>query len=327
MSNKTIAMILILILMLLAILYISDIQSYQKTSEQVEIRKVESAENVGKIRYSAENTAKVEESEIIDKGLKDNTGLEDKKCDSNEISCTQIVNKEVNINQETKEDDVSKKDEEKKYIVCIDPGHQSKGNYNKEPIGPGSSILKAKVSSGTRGVATKVPEYKLNLEVSLLLKEKLENQGYTVVMTREINDVDISNKERAEMANNAKANVFLRIHADGSSSSKTHGLHILCPAKNNQYTKDIYEKSNKLAKIMIEELVASTEAKSKGIAYRKDISGFNWSKVPVVLIEMGFMTNPQEDKKLATKEYQDKIGNGILNGLNEYFKETQNKNN
>jgi N-acetylmuramoyl-L-alanine amidase len=205
------------------------------------------------------------------------------------------------------------------YVICIDPGHQLKGNNSLEPIGPGSTIKKPKVSSGTTGVATKKPEYELNLEVSLKLKKELEKRGYKVIMTRTTNNVDISNKERSDIANHAHADLFIRIHADGDASSKTAGFSVLYPAKTNKYTKTVYAQS-KLASDKIQQgMKASMKTKSKGVVPRSDLTGFNWSKVPVTLVEMGFMTNPTEDKLLSQPVYQDKIVKGISDGVDQYI--------
>ena len=123
------------------------------------------------------------------------------------------------------------------HIVCIDPGHQTKGNSDKEPLGPGSSEMKAKVSSGTSGNTSGLAEYKLNLTVSLKLRDELVARGYTVVMTREINDVDISNAERAKIAADAGAQAFVRIHANSSSDTSVNGVETICMTNENKYNR------------------------------------------------------------------------------------------
>jgi len=115
-------------------------------------------------------------------------------------------------------------------VVVIDPGHQAKADNSPEPIGPGSSITKPKVASGTAGVVTGVPESKLALAVGLKLRDSLAAHGIKVVMTRTTQNVNISNSQRAQIANKAHADLFVRIHADGSTDHSTHGIHVLYPA-------------------------------------------------------------------------------------------------
>jgi N-acetylmuramoyl-L-alanine amidase len=208
------------------------------------------------------------------------------------------------------------------YVICIDPGHQLKGNNDKEPIGPGATEKKAKVSSGTRGVSTKKTEYELNLEISLKLQKELEKRGYKVVMTRTKNNVNLSNRDRSAIANKAEADLFIRVHADGASSPITQGYSVLYPSKGNKYTKSIYANSKLASELIHQEMKTSTKSKSRGVVPRSDLTGFNWSKVPVTLVEVGFMTSPTEDKLLSTTAYQDKIVQGISDGVDLYIAKT-----
>lgn len=200
-------------------------------------------------------------------------------------------------------------------VICLDPGHQQYGNNELESVAPDSKERKPKVASGTQGVKTKKPEYVLTLEASLLLKEKLEAFGYTVFMTRDSHDVDISNVERAQMCNRVQPDLGVRIHADGDSSSKTQGISVLYPAW-SEATQDIYSPSKEAAGIILQETVSATGAVSRGIVPRSDLTGFNWSTVPSILVEMGFMTNPVEDVKLSDPDYLNELTEGIAVGIN-----------
>ncbi len=86
-------------------------------------------------------------------------------------------------------------------VIVIDAGHQRRGDSNKEPIGPGASQTKAKVTTGATGIRTGNLESAINLEVELKSQKKLEDSGYQVIMVRTSQDVNISNQQRAEIAN------------------------------------------------------------------------------------------------------------------------------
>ena len=207
------------------------------------------------------------------------------------------------------------------HIVGIDPGHQSENidMSATEPNGPGSSTMKAKASTGTSGSFSGLPEYQLNLNVSLLLRDILEQRGYQVVMTRTDNDTAISNKERAELVASKGAEICVRIHANGDDSSGVSGALTMCPSQQNPYVSDLYDSSNRLSRCIIDSYCAATGFQNRGIIYTDNMTGINWSTIPVTIVEMGFMTNQNDDLKMADSSFQQTMAEGIANGVDAYF--------
>lgn len=203
--------------------------------------------------------------------------------------------------------------------VCIDAGHQKKQNSDVEPIGPGASEKKMKCSFGAVGNWTNIPEYELNLAVSLKLQKILEARGYSVVMTRTTNDVDLSNIDRAKIAENAGADILVRIHANSFDSSSANGALTMCMTKNNPYNSQLYTRSRALSEYILNNLVSRTGCYKRSILEQDDMCGINWATMPVTIVEMGFMSNEKEDKLMATDAYREKLALGIADGIDEYF--------
>lgn len=204
------------------------------------------------------------------------------------------------------------------HTVVIDAGHQAKGNSEQEPIGPGASTTKPKVASGTSGSVSGLSEYELTLAVSLKLRDELKARGYQVVMVRETHDVDISNAERAAIAN-ASGDIFLRIHANGSDDSSVSGALTMAPSSNNPYVSNISSQCQKLSEDILQAFCQATGAKNRGVSITDSMSGINWCTIPVTIVEMGFMSNPTEDASMASEDYQNAMVNGIANGVDTYF--------
>lgn len=201
------------------------------------------------------------------------------------------------------------------FVVVIDAGHQGHGDNTPEPIGPGSSITKPAVASGTSGVVTRVHESVVNLQVALRLQKALKALGFHVIMIRTSENVDIANSQRAKIANAAHAGLFIRLHCDGvAGHPNTAGLLTLVPAK-NQWTGPIVSPSARAGRDIHAATLAATGATNRGITPRSDMSGFNWATVPSVIVEMGVMTNAAEDRRLSTAAYQDRLAAGMAAGI------------
>lgn len=279
-------------------------QSSTETSKEVDNIKVEDKENSQK----EDKDDKIDENKTaanISNGINSSTkNNNDKSSDNKNTEVKNVDNKNTNSSVVNK----SKK------VIVIDPGHGGKNGTEMEKVSPDSNVMKPKNVSGATGIKTRTPEHVIALAVSMKLKELLEKEGYTVIMTRTTASQTISNIERAEIGNKNKADLVIRVHADSSTSSSSEGASMLIPGEVG-YAKDIYKVSKQYGETIFQTLLNDVKMKSRGIVVRKDLTGFNWSKVPVVLIEMGFLSNIEEDKLLSSSDYQNKIAESLGKGI------------
>ena len=209
--------------------------------------------------------------------------------------------------------------EESRGLIVIDPGHQQYANTEQEPVGPGASETKIKVSGGTSGIASGIPEYQLTLDIGLQLRDELEKRGYTVILVRETNEVNISNSERAAVANEADADAFIRIHANGSDNHGATGAMTICQTPGNIYNGDLYADSRALSDCILNAYTAATGIDYEYVWETDTMSGINWCDVPVTIVEMGYMTNSEEDMQMQDPQFQKKMTDGIADGIDAFM--------
>ena len=210
------------------------------------------------------------------------------------------------------------------HVIAIDAGHQAKANAEKEPIGPGSSTKKAKMPEGAVGATTGVKEYELTLNIAKQLETELKERGYKIIMIRTGHDVNLSNAERSVIANKSDAEILIRLHANAMDNSGIYGALAMCMTELNPYNSELHADSYSLSKKIINNICKLTGTKNRGVQKVDNSASINWCEIPVSVVEMGFLTNPDEDRWLQTPEYQGKIVKGISDAVDSYFSEKQN---
>ena len=203
-------------------------------------------------------------------------------------------------------------------IIVIDPGCQAVKNNEKDSVGPGAWTRISEDLVGAKGVSTGNNEYDINLRVALLTKSLLDSKGYQVELTRTTNDVDITNPDRAMVANTLRADLFISIHSSNKNKD-AQGISVICGSKDNPYCFNNYKDNRLLADTMLGSLIEKTSVEKYKVCENDELPGINWCTVPNVVVELGNLNNPTDDEKLADEDYQKKLAEGIVAGVESYF--------
>ena len=199
------------------------------------------------------------------------------------------------------------KDKNTKRSIFLDPGHGGSD--------PGA------VSGGVR-------EKDLTLSVYNKVSSKLASLGYTVLTSRNV-DKDVDLVERAKQANNANADMLLSIHFNAGGRGVARGIETYyyqsqadrVPKinKENHNNAERLERGRKLANKVQQNLLYQTGANDRGVK-RASFTVLRETSIPSILVELGFIDNPEERNKIKTNEYQERLANGIVDGIVEYYK-------
>ena len=204
--------------------------------------------------------------------------------------------------------------------VCIDPGHQASADLRLEPIGPNTELLKPACAKGTTGSTSGVPEHEVVLKIALEIERVLSKAGLSVLLTRRHPHESISNRERAEFANRSGAELCVKLHCNGVRDRLRwlgrfkRGAETLVPARGAAVA-DIHDASLTAARVLHPHVLRATGFPDRGITERSDLSGFNWSAIPVVLLELGYLTHPLEEELLISAQFQTRLAEGISAGI------------
>ena len=152
--------------------------------------------------------------------------------------------------------------------------------------------------------------------MSLKLEAALKALGYNVIMTRST-DVTVGIYDRPALANNINADMFISMHANSIGNPAVSGIEVLYSPGGAGTKKSLDQFP--LADIVLNEILKVTGAKKRGVIKRPDLVVVRETTMPAILVEIGFMSNAAEEKLITNDSYQNKIVQGISNGVGQYF--------
>lgn len=180
-----------------------------------------------------------------------------------------------------------------KELIVLDPGH-------------GGFDIGATVKS--------IEEKALALKTATLVKQYLHQKGYRVILTRS-RDVFLSLAKRSTIANDTKSKLFVSIHYNAFKNPQANGIEVYYYNKGNKWRQN---KSKKLATLVLNGMIGATGAKNRGVK-TGNFHVIRETNMPAILIEGGFITNPQEHSHLSDQGYLEKMARSIAEAIEKYL--------
>ena len=227
------------------------------------------------------------------------------------------------------------------HVVFIDPARQITEDTSLEPMSPDVDApalldngqyatatsaqmagMKSKMSPGAMGVSTGSFEYDVTLSVANYLNAELVKRGYTVYMSRTANNVDISNAKRAQMANAYGAEIYIKIETPAATEATASGMLGFIATSTNSHTGTMYQKNYELCYDILKTSCEETGATRMGIYETDELTTLNYLDMPGTVIDVGFLSNEQDDTALSMDDYKKKIAVGMAKGIDLFFAES-----
>ncbi len=202
-------------------------------------------------------------------------------------------------------------------VVCIDAGHQRTTQVETVQSGPNFVQTTTTTIGMAKGTETRRMESQVTLEIAMQLRNALLERGASVLMTREIQDTFVGMLDRSAIPNNAKADFVLRLHCNSRRSNPdVQGIEVYCPLSSS-YAKQVADTDGYrlLGETLLRAMQKATGMPKGGCTLNDTYVGNNWSKMPSFLVEMGYMTNFEEDLLLSSPEYQQRLAQGMTQGI------------
>ena len=224
------------------------------------------------------------------------------------------------------------------HVVYIDPARQITEDLSLEPMSPDVDApqlmengeyatatsaqmagMKKKMSTGAIGVSTGNFEYEVTLSIANYLNAELVKRGYTVYMSRTANNVDLSNAKRAQTANAYGTEIYIKIETPAAPEATASGMLGFIATSTNSHTGSMYQKNYELCYDILNTSCEETGAKRMGIYETDELTVLNYCDMPATVLDVGFLSNEQDDLTLSDDEYKKKIAVGIAKGIDLYF--------